>query len=239
MKCENCGKVFEKLLSAISRHNFCSQTCSAIINNQKYPKRGPGYKICRYCSTRFKGRKLYCSSQCAGNGRRGYSSEAALEIIKAFFKENNRVPSRREMSKISGFCYRAFGSWTDAIKQAGLTPNRSHENRMYKRTMTKAKDGHLCDSVSEAIIDNWLTDNKIKHKRDFPYPNSKHKADWAINNKKFIEYFGLAQDSPRYDRSIKEKQELCRKYKISLVAIYPKNLYPVNNLDKKLHTLTK
>ena len=141
------------------------------------------------------------------------------------------------MPEFANACEHAFGSWNNAIIAAGLTPNRSHDHRMYKRIMTKAKDGHSCDSISEAIVDNWLTENGIKHVRDFAYPNSGHKADWSIDNKTFIEYFGLAKDSPRYDRDMKTKQEICKKFGIRLIAIYPKNLYPKLNLNSKLKNL--
>jgi len=100
--------------------------------------------------------------------------------------------------------------------------------------MTKAKDGHSCDSISEALIDNWLTDNGVEHIRDVAYPDSNHKADWSIRENIFVEYFGLAKDSPRYDKSIKIKQRLCKKFGIKLVAIYPCDLYPKLNLSSKL-----
>ena len=132
-----------------------------------------------------------------------------------------------------------LGSGNKAIEIAGLQPNRSHENRMYKRTRTKAVDGHVCDSVSEAIIDNWLTKNKIPHERNTHYPNSKHLADWSLSNDIFIEYFGLAKDSPRYDRSVSEKKRLCRKHNIKLIAIYPKDLYPKVRLEDKFSEIDK
>ena len=134
---------------------------------------------------------------------------------------------------------RIFGSWNNAILAAGFEPNRSHDQKMYRRSKTKATDGHLCDSISEAIIDNWLTQNNIPHKRDMPYPSTKHKADWAINDSTiFIEYFGLANDSLRYDSSIKEKIRICKENKIKLIDIYPKDLYPKSNLNKILVKLS-
>ena len=85
--CENeyCGKKFERLKSGISKHNFCSQACAAIINSQKYPKRGQGFVACSRCSKHFKGGNLYCSPRCAKDGRRGYSVEELLATIKLFF----------------------------------------------------------------------------------------------------------------------------------------------------------
>jgi len=108
---------------------------------------------------------------------------------------------------------------------------------MYKRVFTKALDGHICDSVSELLIDNWFIKNKIEHERNISYPDTNHKADWGINLKGktiFVEYFGLAKDSPRYDRSITKKKTLCCKHKIKLIEVYPWDLYPKINLDTKL-----
>ena len=108
---------------------------------------------------------------------------------------------------------------------------------MYKRSNAKALDGHLCDSISELLIDNWLHKNNIPHRRDVHYPGTHHKADWEIiskNQKIFVEYFGLANDSPRYDRAVKEKKELCRKHKIKLIEIYHWDLYTNKNLHNKL-----
>ncbi|PIW97610.1 glycerol kinase, partial [Candidatus Jorgensenbacteria bacterium CG_4_8_14_3_um_filter_38_10] len=65
--------------------------------------------------------------------------------------------------------------------------------------MTKALDGHYYDSISELLIDNWLYKKKILHERDAHYPGTHHKADWGIligNQKIFVEYFGLINDSP-------------------------------------------
>lgn len=103
---------------------------------------------------------------------------------------------------------------------------------MYKRRNATAKDGHLCDSISEVIIDNWLSDHNIGHIKNASYPNTHHKADWAVRGV-FIEYFGLAEDSPRYDRIISKKKLLCRRLGIPLVEIYPKDIYPHILLEQK------
>ena len=77
--------------------------------------------------------------------------------------------------------------------------------------------------------------NKIPHERNKSYPNSKHLADWILPEKNiFVEYFGLARDSKRYDETIKLKRNICRKSGIKLIEIYPENVYPVLSLDKIL-----
>ena len=236
LTCSNkdCKKGFYRILSGVSPFNYCSMSCAAIINNQKYPK-WP-IKYCKKCEKPFRREgSPYCSEGCGKLGRFKYTKEELLNLIQKYYKELGRVPARREVIEISYKATHLFGSWNNAVSSAGLEPNRSHDNRMYKRSKTKAADGHLCDSISEAIIDNWLTQNNISHKRDMPYPNTNHKADWAIRDgKTFIEYFGLSNDSLRYDRTIKKKQSLCKDNKIKLIEIYPQDLYPKVLLDSKL-----
>lgn len=241
LTCEKCGKKIIRTPSDISPHNYCSHSCAAVINNKKYDHRRilPSFKTCQQCRKKYRkstGNKKYCSLKCRKLATER-SPKDLIEIIKSYVKKENRIPSKRELHGINDSCRKTFGSWNNAIVGAGFIPNRSHDNRMYKRANAKAKDGHLCDSVSELLIDNWLFKNRIAHKKDVLYPETNHKADWSINlsgNKIFVEYFGLANDSPRYDRSIKEKEMLCKKQNISLIAIYPKDLYPKIYLDFNL-----
>ena len=240
--CENslCKKKFYRPLNDILTHNYCSRSCSATVNNKKFPKWPEKKCQNKLCGKMFRREgSLYCSSMCGYTSWKRshnfkYTPQQITDFIRKFFSENDRVPAKRELGTICDMAIRLFGSWNKAIETAGLKPNRSHDHRMYKRTKTKATDGHLCDSVSEAIIDNWLTENQIPHKRNAHYPSSKHLADWSIKDNVFIEYFGLAKDSPRYDRSIRVKEKLCGKYNIKLIAIYPKDLYPKVRLQDKL-----
>ncbi len=239
--CENCGKQFLRAPNDIAPHNYCSQSCAALVNNKRYPKKHlkPGFKICVKCNKKFRKsthNKKYCSLKCRRETE-WHTPKKLLTIVKNITRELGRVPSRRETGGIDKSCRKFFGSWNNAVLAAGFTPNRSHDNRMYKRTNAKAVDGHLCDSISELLIDNWLYENNISHERDAHYPGTHHKADWAIiieKQKIFVEYFGLANDSPRYDRAVKEKKKLCGKHKISLISIYPNDLYPKEYLDTRL-----
>ncbi len=232
-----CNKNFYRTPSSISTFNYCSKPCAAIINNQKYPK-WP-IKYCKKCFEPFRREgSPYCSAECGKLGRFKYTKNEIINTVKKYYREYSRTPAKRELPEIFHKAIHMFGSWNNTILEAGLTPHRSHDSRMYKRSKTKALDGHLCDSVSEAIIDNWLHKNDIVHARNTSYPNTNHLADWSINNAKtFIEYFGLAKDSPRYDRAIKEKMKICQKNNIKLVSIYPRHLYPKNSLDKYLSKL--
>ncbi len=240
LNCENCGKLLDRTPHTISPHNYCSRSCAAILNNRKRPERNAKKIKCPTCEKLFKrwvvGNKKYCSMKCLAKARR-HNPENLLEIIRSANKKLKRVPTKRELKSVNESCRRIFGSWNKAVLAAGFLPNRSHDDVMYRRSHAKAIDGHPCDSISELLIDNWLYQNKIPHKRNSYYPTTHHQADWEIvlrKQKIFAEYFGLANDSPRYDRAIKEKKKLCRKNNISLIEIYPKDIFPTNFLDNNL-----
>lgn len=82
VSCSQCGKEFNKLPSQIKKtnNNFCSQSCAAIFNNAKYPKKHKIEKIkvktitifndleCPFCKVIFTPKysyQKYCSSKCA------------------------------------------------------------------------------------------------------------------------------------------------------------------------------
>ena len=244
LTCSNpgCGKLIIRTPSEISENNFCSQSCAAIVNNQKYPKRKPNYRTCSNldCQNVFKGRKKFCSISCwpfQGSlppPHWGYSKEQLIDKIQTLTEQLGRVPTRRECPQSSS-CQKHFGSWNNAVIAAGLIPHRSKSQRMFKRIETFAKDGHYCYSISELLIDNWLTDQGIPHNKEVSYPEKNYLTDWQISNKKiFIEYFGLANDVENYDITIEKKKAICQRYGIKLVDLYAKDLYPIRNLDTKI-----
>lgn len=235
----NCNNDVSRVLNEFKRSKsgliFCSRSCAAIVNNRKHPKRKAKLSTCIRCGKQFKKSKgkKYCSKKC----RKRYTPQQLLNIIRRTARKLKRAPAKRELKEVADMCAKTFGSWNNAVIAAGFQPNRSHNQRMYKCVNAKALDGHICDSVSELIIDNWLTKNKIAHERNISYPKTNHKADWAIfigGEKIFIEYFGLAGDSPRYDRAIEKKKGLCQKYNIRLIAVYPKDIYPLKDLNDNL-----
>lgn len=237
----SCTKTFYRLRKEILKvqKSYCSRTCAVLVNNRNKPKR---VRILHACANRSCGKDIpmylkYCSRDCFRKHHTIYAPNELTKKLTIIASKLGRTPAKREARSIAEMCIRAFGTWNKSLIAAGLTPHRSHSERMYKRRNTIALDGHQCDSISEALVDNWLTKRKIRHERNASYPRTRHKADWSIGEKTFVEYFGLANDSPRYDRSIKEKRELCRKHKIRLIELYANDLYPENNLDAKLEEL--
>ena len=245
LSCSNpdCGKKFYRWRNQIAKmqKSYCSRSCAVQVNNRVNPKRTKEWHQCanKLCNRQTAMYHTFCSKKCLYLARTAYTSDELMRKLKDTFQTLGRTPAKREMRSIADMCVRAFGSWNNALLAAGFTPHRSHSNRMYKRTNTIALDGHRCDSVSEALIDNWLTKNGVAHFRDVPYPSTGHKADWGIGEHVFIEYFGLAKNSPRYDRTIRKKRKLCQEHRIKLVEIFASDLYPTEKLGSKLKPLLR
>jgi len=170
--------------------------------------------------------------------RRIYTKEKLLLTIREFVEKHGRVPTKNEFVHSHFYpdhmTYRDnFGTWNDAIKEAGYKPN---ENWFSRRNLC-AKDGHCCNSISEIIIDDWLSENNVSHTREVLYPEGRYRCDFVVNNT-FVEFFGLSNVSGvclNYNEIIVRKREMCKKHNIRLIEIYEKNLYNLDQfLSKKL-----
>ncbi len=239
--CENtaCQNKFKRSPSSRSFRNFCSNSCAAIINNKVRAKKiietndaVKNIHYCQYCGNKCLSSRNYCSIKCWAKAHE-ISKKELLNHIKLLSFKLGRTPTRRECKHYTA-CYKYFGSWTNALIATGLIPHRSLNQRMYKRRQCFAKDGHICNSVSELIIDNWLYKNKINHQKETSYPKGKFTADWSLSKNTLVEYFGLARDSRRYDEEIKKKQQICNDSEITLIEIYSKDLFPKNKLEEIL-----
>lgn len=156
--------------------------------------------------------------------KRPYSKEELVDKIKKFYLEHGRIPLKRDFNMYEEYRQR-FGSWNNAIKLAGFEPNPVVFSKKFI-----AKDGHICDSYAERIVDDWLYKHQIKHERNQYYKGTKMTSDFAIGNI-FIEYFGLAGEDKIYDQNILRKREFCQKTALKLIEIYPSDLFP-NRLSK-------
>ncbi len=226
---DGCDILVKRRKSEFDRFKvaYCSRRCAAIVNNKKYPRVHGVIKVCDYCSKLFKSRKKYCSLDCK-NKAAIIPKDWLLNKINSFFKKEGRIPFKNEIGNYHAFRSR-FGTWNKAIEMAGLKPNPvMFANRHL------AKDGHKCDSLAEKIIDDWLFKRKIEHTRRIPYPGKQHlTADFMINNY-WIEFFGLYGEHKRYDQLRKLKLKIAKAHKLKLIEIYPKDLFPKNNLSQIL-----
>ncbi len=208
---------------------FCSSSCTAIVNNLVRRK----IKKCPICGKQFYGERKYCSKICRSkvvNPNKKSESEKRkiiLNKIKDFYNTWGRIPIKKEKPGLARGAQAIFGTWNKAIEAAGFEPNPIVFSKKFI-----ANDGLYCDSFAEKIMDDWLYERQIGHERKASYPeNELLSADFIIGNN-LIEYFGLNGVIHEYDEMIKEKRELCKKYKLPLIEIFPKDLFPVNRLSK-------
>ena len=155
-----------------------------------------------------------------------YSNEELIEKIKKFYQENQRIPLKREFNSLRIFRER-FGSWNRAIRIAGFDPNPILFSKRFI-----AKDNHICDSFTERIIDDWFYEHRIAHDRNFKYGKTKMTADFFIQPNIIVEFFGLAGVQKDYDEILARKREFCKNRNLRLIEIYPKDIFPKNNLSK-------
>lgn len=226
--CENprCKKViFRNIVNSTSNHYYCSQSCAAVINNSKFPKKIALKKYCMSCKKAISNRRNYCSPNCIPE-KIYVGKKEIIAQIQQFYYENGRVPFKQEFIHCKASRNR-FGTWNKAIKAAGFKPNPVKFAHKFK-----AKDGHKCDSLSEKIIDDWLFNRKIPHIRNAHYPDhKKYTADFKVKDY-FIEFFGLHQELKTYDDYMKKKFDLINKHHLKLISIFPKDLFPNSNLEK-------
>ena len=229
-----CGNTFYRRLPDIKKNIkcFCCRSHAATVNNAvRLPK--PKKLIqCRMCQKYLKCGKVFCSPQCKSLGSQ-VSSQEILTWIKEFCRLNGRIPLKRECAHYYAARNR-FGTWNNAIKIAGFEPNPVMFAKKYL-----ANDGHKCDSLSERIIDDWLSRRNINHQRSVPYLNNEQfTADFVVD-KYWIEFFGLSGELKRYDYLKRKKLRLAKKLDLNLIKLYPADLFPKGNLDKKLSFLTR
>lgn len=230
--CNNakCAKVFEKRRKEITHNNYCSRSCAASVNNAKFPKNPGLKKQCIVCSMVFTSREKYCSFQCKSRGLM-LSKEEIIDKIKDFYSMHCRLPFKHEFLHAKS-ARKRFGSWNNAIKAAGFPPNPVMFSIKYT-----AKDGHVCDSLSEKIIDDWLYRKGLTHSRNIAYPEKPNLTVDFVVNEIWIEFFGLYGQHQHYDLLHNEKIALAKKYNIKLIKLYPKHLFPTNTLNELLTIL--
>ena len=161
-----------------------------------------------------------------------YTKEDLIGFIRKFVEQKKRIPFKKEVSSHKPYV-RLFGSWNNAIKAAGFSPNPTKFAKKHR-----AFDGHKCDSFAEFVIDNWFSQNKILHQIHIPYPGSNMSCDFMMDDTR-IEFIGLKGEAKKYDQLLKKKRNLAKKLGLTVIEIYPEDPFPKNKLDKILHFLVK
>ena len=119
-----------------------------------------------------------------------------------------------------------FGSWAKYLAFAGVLEKSRSGQSGYRSFAT---DGHLCLSVGERQICEFLYQNGIQHEREPIFPqddefnkNGLKRADFVIGET-FVELAGrMSQET--YAAGIKEKISLAQKLGFQLLVVTPKEL---------------
>lgn len=130
----------------------------------------------------------------------------------------------------SDMLHNKFGSYNDFLNYCGFEVFNSKFSYP-----CIADDGHLCDSRTEKIIDDFMYSNNIKHSLHPRYSNfidklnTKKKADWILDDGVVVEYFGL-MGYDKYEKKVDEKLRLLNDNDIKYIAIYPSDIKNLENL---------
>jgi hypothetical protein len=144
----------------------------------------------------------------------------------AVLKIHEKKPTIKRVKEV-------FGSWLNALIQAGLLEDGTRKTS--RGIQCLAQDGHVCLSLGEKTIDDYLYRHEISHQKEPKYPEGNYRGDFLCGHT-IIEYFGLTGD-PDYDNKTKEKIRLCKKHNVTLVSIYPQDLVSQDKLERKLSLL--
>jgi hypothetical protein len=132
-------------------------------------------------------------------------------------------PSRERVNEV-------FGSWLQALVEADLLDGPAR--RTSRGIQCIAVDGHLCKSLGEKTVDDFLHEHGIPHEREVPYAGGRFRCDFVANGV-LIEYFGLIGD-PAYDERHQAKLQFCLNGGFQIVCLYPEDLVDRDRMQNKL-----
>ncbi|MFH0942945.1 MAG: hypothetical protein V1810_02100, partial [Candidatus Beckwithbacteria bacterium] len=176
--CDNpsCNKRFYRQRKEINikTRSFCSQSCRAIVNNLEKGIRGQKKCLNPDCNNQTASYKKFCTMKCFKNCLTNHKlfaskflsnppisktiyAKRVVKAIKIFVKAKKRLPYKCELNATYRPARIAFGTWNKAVQAAGFNPNQQKFTHKYL-----ANDKHVCDSLAEKIIDDWLFARKIK-----------------------------------------------------------------------------
>lgn len=169
-----------------------------------------------------------------GNQKRKVMSELFrsginIEELTFAMKVSSLLPWKDSASQL-------FGSWAHLLEEAGLL-TQSQRGRGGHRSI--ASDGHLCLSMGERAICEFLTKNGITHEREpmYPFdevfnPNGLLRGDFLIGDL-VIEFAGM-MGNPDYSERMKTKEKLAKARKIPWLKLETSSLADLNEMLLKI-----
>jgi hypothetical protein len=119
------------------------------------------------------------------------------------------------------------GRWLMVLQHCGIVGEAC---KMPRGVMTIASDGHLCRSLGELAIENYLIANDIAHQPEPKYPthpelnpNGGQRADWLLPGDRWIEYAGM-MDAAEYATKMAVKVQLAAECGLDLLVLTPDDL---------------
>jgi len=102
-----------------------------------------------------------------------------------------------------------FGSYNTFLKQCGLATR----SQSWFNNFSVSKDGDLCNSRSELLVDDFFYDNDIPHRKEVWYRDlgietkKKYRTDWVLEDGLVVEFCGMmAMDE--YAIKMEEKEDM-------------------------------
>lgn len=125
-----------------------------------------------------------------------------------------------------------FGSWAHFLNQAGMLEISNRGKGGYRSIAT---DGHLCLSLGERAICEYLYREKLEHSKEPLYPkhpklnsNNLLRADFLVGDV-YVEFAGRMQNE-EYAARMKDKQELAKAKKLKWIKLESSNLSDLEEL---------
>jgi len=123
-----------------------------------------------------------------------------------------------------------FGSWLGALVAAGVLEGGARKTS--RGIQSLAIDGHVCFSLGEKTIDDFLTRRQVPHDREPSYPEGQYRADFIVGGT-FVEYLGLHGD-PDYDAKTETKTAIACRHALDLILVVPEELITTARLEEVL-----
>lgn len=173
-----------------------------------------------------------------------FNKDELLEKIKEVKNKLGRTPLITELrlyglpSERSLLRYFPQG-YRELCKELGWKLNLSSFGRPVNYY---SKNGDICLSMAEMIITDFFIDNNIDYIKDeaqykiiFGYEEfGQKRMDWLIKHNEVayvVEYFGMLTNED-YKERMNSKLNLCKKYNIPLIELYPNNIKDLPQIFK-------
>jgi hypothetical protein len=214
LACPICGRPFSAgilspwMLRQYGPPRFCNYCCVRARNGCTYPT----------------GAEMIASLQALAEGIEGIPEQAisaSITLAGMTDERRDQVMTGLIVAPVSTQAKSTLGpSWLAVLQAAGLVGDAW---RPARGTYCLAADGHLCRSLAERTVDDFLNARGIAHFPEPAYPGSNSRADWSLPDGTFVEYAGLLSDAD-YRAKIAAKRTLAAEAGVPLIVLVPEDL---------------